>query len=67
MITMRGHRAAASFSSFLGAGPQARTATRKHCVLPGTNMNARAATIYGGTTQVQKNILAKAVLDLPNA
>lgn len=28
-------------------------------------MNARAATIYGGTTQVQKNILAKAVLDLP--
>ena len=28
-------------------------------------MNARAATIYGGTSQVQKNILAKAVLDLP--
>jgi hypothetical protein len=28
-------------------------------------LNARAATIYGGTTQVQKNILAKAVLDLP--
>lgn len=28
-------------------------------------LNARATTIYGGTTQVQKNILAKAVLDLP--
>jgi len=28
-------------------------------------LNARASTIYGGTTQVQKNILAKAVLDLP--
>ncbi|MCZ7676681.1 MAG: acyl-CoA dehydrogenase family protein [Roseovarius sp.] len=28
-------------------------------------MNARAATIYGGTSQVQKNILARAVLDLP--
>lgn len=28
-------------------------------------LNARAATIYGGTTQVQKNILAKAVLNLP--
>ncbi|MBM0206451.1 acyl-CoA dehydrogenase family protein [Micromonospora sp. STR1s_5] len=27
-------------------------------------LNARASTIYGGTTQVQKNILAKAVLDL---
>lgn len=28
-------------------------------------LNARAATIYGGTSQVQKNIIAKAVLDLP--
>lgn len=28
-------------------------------------LNARAATIYGGTSQVQKNILAKALLDLP--
>ncbi|MEO1988988.1 MAG: acyl-CoA dehydrogenase family protein [Martelella sp.] len=28
-------------------------------------MNARAATIYGGTSQVQKNILAKNLLDLP--
>jgi alkylation response protein AidB-like acyl-CoA dehydrogenase len=27
-------------------------------------LNSRAVTIYGGTTQVQKNILAKAVLDL---
>jgi alkylation response protein AidB-like acyl-CoA dehydrogenase len=28
-------------------------------------LNARAATIYGGTTQVQKNILAQALLGLP--
>ena len=28
-------------------------------------LSARAATIYGGTTQVQKNILAKALLGLP--
>lgn len=28
-------------------------------------LNARAATIYGGTSQVQKNILAKSLLDLP--
>lgn len=33
--------------------------------MPTQFLNARAATIYGGTTQVQKNILAKAVLDLP--
>jgi len=33
--------------------------------MPNQFLNARAATIYGGTTQVQKNILAKAVLDLP--
>ena len=31
----------------------------------GRFLTARAATIYGGTTQVQKNILAKAVLGLP--
>lgn len=28
-------------------------------------LNSRAATIYGGTSQVQKNILAKALLGLP--
>lgn len=33
--------------------------------MPTQFLNARASTIYGGTTQVQKNILAKAVLDLP--
>lgn len=33
--------------------------------MPAQFLNARAATIYGGTTQVQKNILAKAILDLP--
>jgi len=31
----------------------------------GRFLNARAATIYGGTTQVQKNILAQALLGLP--
>ena len=29
-------------------------------------LNSRAATIYGGTSQVQKNILAKALLGLPD-
>ena len=33
--------------------------------MAGQFLNARAATIYGGTSQVQKNILAKALLNLP--
>ena len=33
--------------------------------MPTQFLNSRAATIYGGTTQVQKNVLAKAVLGLP--
>ncbi|MNY62702.1 hypothetical protein D3C86_1995700 [compost metagenome] len=28
-------------------------------------MQARPATIYGGSSEVQRNILAKALLDLP--
>lgn len=36
----------------------------RNLAMTGQFLNARAATIYGGTSQVQKNILAKAVLDL---
>jgi len=28
--------------------------------------NARPATIYGGSNEIQRNILAKAVLELPD-
>jgi hypothetical protein len=31
----------------------------------GLFLTARAATIYGGASEVQRNIIAKAVLDLP--
>lgn len=33
--------------------------------MPMQFLNARAATIYGGTSQVQKNIIAQAILNLP--
>lgn len=46
------------------AGTLEPVAGNRNLNVAGQFLNARAATIYGGTTQVQKNILAKAVLGL---
>jgi alkylation response protein AidB-like acyl-CoA dehydrogenase len=46
------------------AGLLEPVAGNRNLNVAGQFLNARAATIYGGTTQVQKNIVAKAVLGL---
>ena len=47
------------------AGQLSALEGNRDLAMAGQFLNARAATIYGGSSQVQKNILAKAVLGLP--
>jgi alkylation response protein AidB-like acyl-CoA dehydrogenase len=60
-----GNRAPIDQHRALGMSPAEAGAGPPHALLPAAvYLNSRAATIFGGSSEIQKNIIAKMALDL---